>query len=161
MMECVFCKKKFKAKPSWIKSGRRKYCSAYCKYAAVKKGEVIPCYTCGKLTYRVKSTRKIHTFCSHSCSAKWSNSLRIVEKHPLYSGGKGSYRKRAVEKYGFICSSGTNCPLSDKILPDMMYEVDHIDGDRENNKIENLRVLCVWCHRLTPTFGNKNKCRVE
>jgi hypothetical protein len=29
-----------------------------------------------------------------------------------------------------------------------MLDVHHKDGDRENGSIENLEVLCVWCHAL-------------
>lgn len=31
---------------------------------------------------------------------------------------------------------------------EQMLDVHHRDGDRKNNKIENLEVLCVWCHAL-------------
>lgn len=30
-------------------------------------------------------------------------------------------------------------------------ELDHIDGNHSNNKLENLRILCYNCHGLTPT----------
>ena len=36
-------------------------------------------------------------------------------------------------------------------------EIDHIDGDNSNNKIENLRYLCPNCHALTETYRGKNK----
>ena len=36
-------------------------------------------------------------------------------------------------------------------------EIDHIDGDAENNIETNLRVLCPNCHSLTPHFRNLNK----
>jgi Zn finger protein HypA/HybF involved in hydrogenase expression len=36
-------------------------------------------------------------------------------------------------------------------------EVDHIDGNSENNLEENLRLLCPNCHALTPHFRNLNK----
>ncbi len=36
-------------------------------------------------------------------------------------------------------------------------EIDHIDGDSENNKEENLRLICPNCHSLTPSFRNLNK----
>ena len=38
----------------------------------------------------------------------------------------------------------------------LTLHLDHIDGDHDNNIIENLRVLCPHCHQQTPTFGAKN-----
>jgi hypothetical protein len=37
-------------------------------------------------------------------------------------------------------------------------EVDHVNGVRNDHRLENLRVLCPNCHALTPTWrGRKNK----
>ncbi|MCR4326907.1 MAG: HNH endonuclease [Candidatus Roizmanbacteria bacterium] len=36
-------------------------------------------------------------------------------------------------------------------------ELDHINGDRMDNRLENLRVLCPNCHSLQPTHRGKNK----
>lgn len=36
-------------------------------------------------------------------------------------------------------------------------ELDHINGDRYDNRIENLRILCPNCHSLQPTHRGKNK----
>jgi len=36
-------------------------------------------------------------------------------------------------------------------------ELDHIDGNRYNNTIENLRILCPNCHAQTDTYRGKNK----
>lgn len=35
-------------------------------------------------------------------------------------------------------------------------ELDHIDGQKYNNSLENLRILCANCHSLTPTNSGKN-----
>lgn len=40
-------------------------------------------------------------------------------------------------------------------------EIDHIDGVRTNNCIENLRILCRNCHGQTDTFCSKNAKRVK
>lgn len=35
-------------------------------------------------------------------------------------------------------------------------ELDHIDGDRTNNALTNLRLLCPNCHAQTPTYRGRN-----
>lgn len=39
-------------------------------------------------------------------------------------------------------------------------ELDHIDGNHENNALENLRLLCPNCHALTPTYRGRKQSRV-
>lgn len=42
-------------------------------------------------------------------------------------------------------------------------ELDHINGDRHDNRLENLRILCPNCHSLKPTHrgrNNRNEARV-
>ena len=36
-------------------------------------------------------------------------------------------------------------------------ELDHINGDHYDNRLENLRILCPNCHSLQPTHRGKNK----
>ncbi len=36
-------------------------------------------------------------------------------------------------------------------------ELDHINGDHRDNRIENLRILCPNCHSLQPTHRGRNK----
>ena len=38
-------------------------------------------------------------------------------------------------------------------------ELDHINGDRHDNRIENLRILCPNCHSLQSTHRGRNKKR--
>lgn len=38
-------------------------------------------------------------------------------------------------------------------------ELDHINGDRHDNRIENLRILCPNCHSLQLTHRGKNQKR--
>lgn len=35
-------------------------------------------------------------------------------------------------------------------------EVHHINGDKDNNELYNLQILCPNCHALTPTYRGKN-----
>jgi hypothetical protein len=46
--------------------------------------------------------------------------------------------------WGEINQYSNNVPL----------EVDHVDGDSQNNKFENLKLYCPNCHSLTQTWKN-------
>ena len=37
----------------------------------------------------------------------------------------------------------------------LTLQLDHINGDHSDNRLENLRILCPNCHSQTPTFSNK------
>lgn len=36
-------------------------------------------------------------------------------------------------------------------------ELDHVNGDRHDNRLENLRILCPNCHSLQPTHRGRNR----
>lgn len=40
-------------------------------------------------------------------------------------------------------------------------ELDHINGDRTDNRLENLRVLCPNCHSLQPTHRGRNMGKIK
>lgn len=66
-----------------------------------------------------------------------SNKERWNSNEYSYSNLQG-YRKLAIEHYGTICEY---CKTTEGRL-----EVHHLDGDRSNNNISNLSVLCRQCH---------------
>ncbi|MFD5726873.1 MULTISPECIES: HNH endonuclease signature motif containing protein [unclassified Streptomyces] len=39
----------------------------------------------------------------------------------------------------------------------LVLEIDHINGDRLDNRLENLRYLCPSCHSQTVTFSNRTR----
>lgn len=39
----------------------------------------------------------------------------------------------------------------------LVLHLDHIDGDKHNWELSNLKILCPNCHTQTPTFAGRNK----
>ena len=49
------------------------------------------------------------------------------------------------------------CGLTEWNDRPMPIELEHKDGNRKNNKLENLEILCPNCHAQTETYCAKNK----
>lgn len=72
----------------------------------------------------------------------------------IVSGTLSNYVKRYIaEKYDNKCSI---CTISKWMDKPITLEVDHIDGDHNNNIEDNLRLICPNCHSQTPTYRAKN-----
>lgn len=96
------------------------------------KFEKRECVCCGTMfSTEVRISNKQVT-CSRACSNTYFRT----------KDGASTYRTRALKHYGCKC----NICGFDNILA---LEVHHIDKNRENNSIENLKVLCANCHRIT------------
>ena len=109
--------------------------------------------------------RASYHYCSNKCQLDYQYSAYILAwKNGTVSGNRGVRAKGIsrhlsrylVEKYNGCCSlCGWN-----KVHPitgTVPLEIDHIDGNAENNSEENLRLLCPNCHALTPNFRNLNR----
>jgi hypothetical protein len=43
----------------------------------------------------------------------------------------------------------------------LSLQLDHIDGNGRDHRLENLRMLCLNCHSQTDTFGVKNRENIK
>lgn len=48
------------------------------------------------------------------------------------------------------------CGNSEWLGQKIPLEIHHIDGDHYNNSLDNLQLLCLNCHALTPNFRGRN-----
>jgi hypothetical protein len=179
--KCVNCEKEFND----LKSNNRKFCSQSCSatynnlYDKTNKKTLLElskekynerkrllynnrkskkCLSCEKIT-----TNK---FCNQTCQSLYRKKV-IFEK--IESGditlNSCQYKKYLIDKYGEKCMECgwlTIHPITNKVP----IELEHIDGNSENNSLVNLKLLCPNCHSLTPTYkalniGNGRHKRME
>ena len=67
-----------------------------------------------------------------------------------------NYKKYLINKYGEKCMECGWCERNKK-TGKIPIQLEHIDGHSENNRLDNLKLLCPNCHSLTETFGALNK----
>ena len=125
--------------PSGLKGSNRKY----------------SCLHCNKENLWGHS--KINKFCDNVCQGqyKWINeTIDRIEKGEV-PGGSPSLKKYLIEKFGEKCfECGQEDTWNNKPL---VLQLDHVDGDSDNNYPKNLRLLCPNCHTQTENFGSKGK----
>jgi len=118
------------------------------------------CKECDK-----KAARSTYSYCSNKCQRDFQFKA-FIEAWKLgeLDGGIGinaksisghvrRYLSRKYSKGCALCGWNTINQTTGRIP----LEIDHIDGNSENNQEENLRLLCPNCHSLTPFFRNLNR----
>lgn len=116
------------------------------------------CKTCGKKLYSGNKTG----YCSTCLKDKEYNDYIQDWKDGKVDGLRGEYllsnhlRRYIFEKYDNKCSQcgwGMENPFTHTIP----LEIEHIDGNYQNNNEDNLTLLCPNCHSLTATYKGANK----
>lgn len=96
-------------------------------------------------------------FCSYECrDTDRSNTAIKRSELGIQKASATVYRSYLIRTKGAKCMkcgwSEIN-PKSGKVP----IQLNHINGNSEDNKLSNLELLCPNCHSLTPTFGMLNK----
>jgi hypothetical protein len=101
------------------------------------------------------------------CAASWTKAVkagRVVPKPTGYSLvealANSSSRltiKRHLLKAGIITNRCDWCGLADWRGQPLSIQIDHINGIRNDHRVENLRMLCPNCHSQTATFAARNR----
>jgi hypothetical protein len=135
-------------------SDNRKYCSQSCSVTITNtlRKKTKNCLECGNI---IIGKNKI--YCNHKCNKDYN--LKLIFKS--IENGDTTIKSRMIKKY-LIHIHGEKCmecgwcsinPTSNKVP----IELEHIDGNSENNSLDNLKLLCPNCHSLTSTYKALNK----
>ena len=134
---------------------------------------IVPCICefCGAPFDR--TNYETHRFCSRLCANKsrrvhpeikkrtrdeWKQELKQkatdYRNQPFENIGWDVQREIVLSEQNHCCNK---CGLSEWLGVTLSLEVDHIDGNNQNNNRENLEGLCPNCHSITPTWRGRNK----
>jgi hypothetical protein len=121
------------------------------------KFKTIKCLRCG---IELKPNHPKQIYCSHICSTEYkkektyenylNNQEQYYGKHDL-SSLKNWFLKDQDYKCD-ICNINNNWNGFE-----LIFVLDHIDGNADNNYRENLRLVCPNCDSQLDTFKSKNK----
>lgn len=112
------------------------------------------CLHCGK--ENAWGWSKVNKFCDNQCQGDWkwiNETIPRIEAGQCTHNSHAALKRYLIEKHGHVCSvcgqlpEWNNMPLS--------LQLDHIDGNSDNNWPDNIRLICPNCHTQTDTFGSK------
>jgi predicted nucleic acid-binding Zn ribbon protein len=137
---------------SYEKKNDNKYCSRSCSATVnnLKRKQRKPCLVCKKEINKGSSK-----YCSLTCQKTYHFNQRLSDwiEGNYSTKSRNFFRRYLTETLGYKCSS---CGISEWNNKSIVLEIDHIDGNPENNRPENIRFICPNCHSQTDTYKAKN-----
>jgi hypothetical protein len=112
-----------------------------------------------------KHIRRLGLDTSHWLGRSWSKG----QSKPFPTGTKplsevlvagratsSSHLRRRLIREGVLKEECAICALSSWLGKSITLHLDHINGDRFDNRLQNIRLLCPNCHSQTDTYCGKN-----
>lgn len=147
--------KKCKNCSELILEKRKIFCNSSCAATfnnKLRKTDFGCCLECEKELN--KSKRK---YCSNKCQGLFESkkTFKNIENGNI-DYHEETFKRFLIFKYGAQCM---NCGWNqvNQYTGKVPIQIEHIDGNAENNELKNLKLLCPNCHSLTKTWGGANK----
>jgi len=134
------------------KKSENKFCNSSCsaKFFNSKRKKKKSCLVCKNEVKKGASK-----YCSLKCQQTYHFNQRLSDwiSGDCSTKSRNFFRRYLTETFGYKCSC---CNISEWNGKSIVLEIDHIDGNFENNKPENLRFICPNCHSQTDTYKARN-----
>lgn len=152
-------------KYDWSKNTLEKYCRDSTSYAQVlsKMGAKVNGSNYSTLKSKIKEygidiSHMLHQ--GHNFGKTWTakrNMEDILVENSSYTNTHNL--KTRLWKTNLLKKECYECGITEWRGKPAPLQLDHINGIRSDNRIENLRILCPNCHSQTDTWTGKNKLR--
>lgn len=134
------------------KKRENKFCNKKCadRFNAIKRIKKKTCLVCNN-----ELNKGSAKYCSLKCHQTYHFNQRLSDwiNGDSTTKSRDFFRRYLTETYGYKCSC---CHIAEWNGKSIVLEIDHIDGNSENNRPENLRFICPNCHSQTDTYKGKN-----
>ncbi len=110
-----------------------------------------------------KNVKRLNLDTSHFHGQVWNKGQNFVPKRPLsdYTSNKHSIKSHSLKirliKEEIFIHKCYKCQRTEWNGKPISIELEHIDGNHDNNNLDNLTLLCPNCHAQTDTYRGKNK----
>jgi hypothetical protein len=110
------------------------------------------CLNCNK-DHAFKGYSYANKYCNNQCQKDYEYK-EAIKNWEIVAPGKNRIKKYLAETFGRKCSV---CSIEEWNGKEIVFDLEHKDGNSENNNKINLCLICPNCHSQTDSYKGANR----